>query len=84
MEVVNSLSKITGYGSSLVSYYVPQGANIVDARERIQHELATAANIKDKTNRHSVIDSLKAVSDELSKYKVLPDTGMAVFAGRCI
>lgn len=84
MEIITAISKISGYGSSLVSYYVPKGANIGDARERIQHELSTATNIKDKINRYAVIDSLKAVIDELNKYKVLPETGMAVFAGQCI
>ncbi len=68
-------------GTSVVSLILPAGANLTVARSRLAKEQATAVNIKDKTNRHSVVDALKAVADELSCFKTMPATGLAVFAG---
>lgn len=44
-------------------------------------ERATAVNIKDRTTRHAVQDSLSAVEGALRRTKALPANGLAIFSG---
>lgn len=78
------LSNCRGSGTSVVSFHIPASANIMPYRAQVAAELATAQNIKDKTNRHSVIAALKAIQEQLARVSEVPSTGLAVFAGECL
>lgn len=79
------LSNCRGSGTSVVSFHIPAAAaNIMPYRAQVAAELATAQNIKDKTNRHSVIAALKAIQEQLIRVSEVPSTGLAVFAGECL
>ena len=84
MEKLSYLKNSRGSGTSVVSYHIPAGSSIQIYRGQVAHELQTAANIKDKTNRHSVISALKAIQEQLLRIAVVPSTGVAVFAGECL
>ena len=49
----------------------------------MQNELTTANNIRDRTNRHSVIDAIKSCIHQLNLYeKVECPNGLAIFTGK--
>jgi peptide subunit release factor 1 (eRF1) len=84
LDMLEQCSAIRGNNTSVVSYILSPATKMEAARAFIQKELSTAANIKDKRNRLSVQDSLKAVLDVLTGYRATPDAGVAIFAGPCI
>lgn len=83
-ELLSYLRECRGSGTSVVSFHIPEGASIMPYRSQVASELATAQNIKDKTNRHSVCDALKAIQEQLTRIHAVPATGLAVFAGECL
>jgi len=78
---IRKLEAIRGRHTSLVSYYVPAGYDLNKIIQHIQQEQGTATNIKDKTTRNSVIDSLEKMIRHLRLYKQTPEHGLVVFAG---
>jgi peptide chain release factor subunit 1 len=78
---IRELEAIRGRHTSLVTYYVPAGYELNKIIQHVQQEQGTAANIKDKTTRNSVIDSLERIIRHLRLYKQTPENGLAVFAG---
>jgi len=81
LRFIKQLDQYRGRHTELVSVYVPQGYEIIKIIQHLQEEQGTASNIKDKTNRNNVIDSLERMIRHLRLYKKTPDNGLAVFAG---
>jgi peptide chain release factor subunit 1 len=81
LRFIRELSQYRGRHTELVSIYGPQGYDIIKIIQHVQQEQGTASNIKDKTNRNNVIDSLEKIIRHLRLFKKTPDNGLAVFAG---
>lgn len=80
-ELIETLGKIRGRHTELVTVLIPAGANIYTIADQIAAEQSTADNIKSKTTRKNVVDALEMISRELKKYKQTPVNGMAIFCG---
>lgn len=80
-KFLTELEGIRGRHTELVSVYVPAGYDIIKIIQHLQQEQGTAENIKDKTTRLHVIDSLEKAIRHLRLYKKTPENGLAVFAG---
>ena len=80
-NILNTLEKIRGSHTELVSVYIPAGYNLVKMIEQIRGEKSTAQNIKSKTVRKNVISALEKIENHLKLYKQTPPNGLAVFAG---
>jgi len=80
-KFINELSKIRGRHTELVSVYVPAGYELIKIIQHLQEEQGTAENIKDKTTRLHVIDSLDKMIRHLRLFKKTPENGLAIFAG---
>jgi len=78
---VAELEAIRGRHTELISVYVPVGYDINKVINHLKEEQGTAENIKDKTNRLHVIDSLEKIIRHLRLFKKIPENGIAVFAG---
>ncbi len=78
---IKELENIRGRHTELISVYVPSGYEIIKIIQHLQQEQGTAENIKDKTTRLHVIDSLERAVRHLRLYKKTPENGLAVFAG---
>ena len=68
-------------GTNLITLLVPGTANLSKVNTKMQLELATAVNIKDRQNRLAVCSNLKSLSYALDMVKTLPPTGICLFAG---
>lgn len=80
-ELINYLKELHGQHTSMVSFIIRQGSDLGLARRKIDTEIKTAVNIKDKNNRQNVITSLKSIREKLSLYKTCPSNGLCIFSG---
>ena len=60
-NMINTLKKIRGRHTELVSVYIPAGYNITKIINHLSEEQHTATNIKDKRTRQNVQDSLERI-----------------------
>ncbi len=66
--------------TSAISLIVPQ-MNITDLRSFIRQEQVSAQNIRNRTNRKSVLSALSDVDTIVRNMKEIPSTGIAIFTG---
>ncbi len=78
---IRKLELIRGRHTELVSVYVPAEYDMNKIINHLQQEQGTASNIKDKTTRQSVIDSLERMIRHLRLFKETPKNGLAIFSG---
>ncbi|MEM0379445.1 MAG: peptide chain release factor aRF-1 [Nanopusillaceae archaeon] len=79
--LIESLEKIEGRGTQLISYYIPAGYDIGKVLEHLNYEYATSQNIKDKHTRKNVGDALAKIINYLKGLKKIPDNGLVIFCG---
>ena len=70
--------------TSMVTLLIPAQTNLDDLRRMIKTEANTASNIRNNTNRKSVLASLSSITSHLKTVKKVPATGMAMFAEQYI
>ncbi len=80
-KFIKELEVIKGRHTELVSVYIPSGYELIKIIQHLQQEQGTAENIKDKTTRNNVIDSLERMIRHLRLFKRTPEKGLAVFSG---
>jgi len=80
-KFIRTLEKIKGRHTELVSVYIPAGYDMNKIITHLAQEQGTAANIKDKTTRTHVQDSLERMIRHLRLYKCTPENGLAAFSG---
>ncbi len=80
-RMLEQLENLQGRGTELVSVYVPPGKQVSEVMNDLRNEWGTAVNIKSKTTRKNVQDALSKVMERLKLFKVIPPTGVAIFAG---
>ncbi|MFX0068356.1 MAG: peptide chain release factor aRF-1 [Candidatus Hodarchaeota archaeon] len=70
-----------GYHTELVSLYIPPGRQLSDVTNYLKQEHGTAANIKSKSTRKNVMDSITSVIQRLKTFQETPPTGLVIFCG---
>ncbi|MEM5826536.1 MAG: peptide chain release factor aRF-1 [Pyrobaculum sp.] len=78
---INLLKKFRGYATTLITLYVNSERPMPDVVGLLRSEWSTAANIKDKTTRTHVQDTLERMVNNLKGEAKAPPNGMAIFAG---
>ncbi len=79
MEQINSLNQLPSSANTSRITLITPNINIGKLRQFLTQELATAKNIKNRINRHSVIQSLTQMQTHIAQMKSLPDNGIAMF-----
>lgn len=81
---LSNLRSETG-GTSLVTVYIPSGYSMSLITKKLNTELSTGANIKDKNVGKSVLTALKSSLQLLksSKWHNAPENGLVLCAGEC-
>ncbi|MDH5815917.1 MAG: peptide chain release factor aRF-1 [Candidatus Nezhaarchaeota archaeon] len=80
-RLVKELKSKRGRGTELISLYIPAGRPLGEVTSALREELSTAANIKDRTTRHHVLDALTVTLQRLKLFTSTPKNGLVVFAG---
>ena len=75
------LAGIRGYGTELISVYVPPDFQISDEIGKLKEEYGQAGNIKSKTTKQNVQGALDKIIQYLRMFKAPPKNGIAVFSG---
>lgn len=81
INLLQYLKELHGIHTSMISFIIRQNSDLNLERKKIDLEIKTAVNIKDKNNRQNVITSLKAIKEKLNLYKKCPDNGLCIFSG---
>ncbi|MHA1378922.1 MAG: peptide chain release factor aRF-1 [Candidatus Helarchaeota archaeon] len=81
-RIVKLLKSKKGYHTELTSLYVPPDRPISDITNYLKREAGEAANIKSKTTRKIVQESItKLISQLITFGRTPPETGIALFNG---
>ncbi|MCL4365233.1 MAG: peptide chain release factor aRF-1 [Candidatus Marsarchaeota archaeon] len=81
LREIKRLKSIRGYGTELVSVYIPAGFNIAEEMSKLREESSQSSNIKSKSVRSNVQAALDKIMQYLKLYRETPKNGIAVFAG---
>lgn len=81
---IKKLEGAKGNGTSLITLIIPAGKKISDFSSMITEEIGKGENIKDRTNRQSVIMALTSLKEKLKNYPRTPKNGLAIFCGNGI
>ncbi|GCC10009.1 peptide chain release factor 1 [archaeon] len=75
------LKAIRGFGTELISIYVPPDFQISDEVSKLKDEKSQSSNIKSKTTRLNVQNAIEKIIQYLKTYKRPPENGFAIFCG---
>ncbi|WP_287587547.1 peptide chain release factor aRF-1 [Candidatus Borrarchaeum sp.] len=82
-KLLEELAEKKGYGTELISLYIPQGKQISDVSNYLKQEYGTATNIKSKTTQKNVQSAIVTIQQKL---KIIPQSlideySIVIFAG---
>lgn len=78
---IKRLKGIRGYGTELISVYIPAGYPISEEVSKLREEHSQSSNIKSKSVRNNVQSALEKIMQYLKLYKETPKNGLAIFCG---
>jgi peptide chain release factor subunit 1 len=81
---INFLRDAHGDGTSMVTILIPPRDAVHRMRQKLQEELGTASNIKNRVNRQSVEAAITSAIQKLSQFNTTPANGLCVFCGTII
>jgi len=81
LKEIKRLKSVRGYGTELISIYVPAGFQISEEIAKLRQEYNQSGNIKSKTTRTNVQSAIDKIIQYLKLYKETPKNGIAVFCG---
>ena len=80
-QMIKKLQKASGSGTSMVTLIIKAGDQLSRHSKLLTDELGTAANIKSRVNRLSVLSAITAAKYRLGQYSRIPANGLAIFCG---
>lgn len=83
LEQIDTLERVRGHGTSLISIYVPGNSDLSGIRGTITKESSAASNIKSKQTRKAVQQSLRSLQNYVKGYPThrAPQNGLVILAG---
>lgn len=78
---MRKLKAIKGFGTELISIYVPPDFQISDEVSKLKEEKNQSSNIKSKTTRVNVQNAIEKIIQYLKVYRKPPKSGFAIFCG---
>ncbi len=81
IKEVKLLKTMRGYGTELISIYVPAGYQISEEIGKLRQEHSESGNIKSKSTRQNVQGAIDKIIQYLKLYRETPKNGIVVFCG---
>ncbi len=78
---IRKLKGVRGYGTELISVYIPAGYQLSDETAKLREEYSQSSNIKSKSVRLNVQSALDKIIQYLKLFRETPQNGIAIFAG---
>lgn len=79
---IQVLKQKTGFHTALVSLFIPPSRKIFDVISYLKSEINESSNIKSKSNRKNVLDSITGLIGQLRTIKVVPPNGLIMYCGQ--
>lgn len=80
-KLIKSLEAARGSGTSMISLIIPPKDSVVQVNKMLAEEIGTAANIKSRVNRLSVLSAITSAQQKLKLFNKTPPNGLVVFVG---
>jgi len=80
-KLIEGLERARGNGTSLISLIIPPRDQISRYSKMLTEEYGTAANIKSRVTRLSVLSALTSTQNKLKQYTKVPTNGLVIFCG---
>ncbi len=81
LREVKRLKSVRGYGTELISIYVPAGYSLDAEIAKLREEHSQSGNIKSKSTRQNVQSSIDKIIQYLRLFRQTPKNGIIVFCG---
>lgn len=78
---IKRLKSVRGYGTELISIYVPAGFQLSEEIGKLREEHSQSSNIKSKSVRTNVQSAIDKIIQYLRLFKETPKNGIAIFCG---
>jgi len=78
---LEKLKSKKGYHTELISLYIPFDKKISDVMNYLRNEINESINIKSKSTKKNVINSITVLLGKLKNRKKLPKNGLILFSG---
>jgi peptide chain release factor subunit 1 len=79
---IKILKDKTGFHTALVSLFIPPTRKVFDVINYLKSEINESSNIKSKSNRKNVLDSITALIGQLRNIKDIPPNGLIMYSGQ--
>jgi peptide chain release factor subunit 1 len=79
---IQVLKQKTGFHTALVSLFIPPSRKIFDVISYLKSEINESSNIKSKSNRKNVLDSITSLIGQLRTIKTVPPNGLIMYCGQ--
>ena len=83
-KVIKRLESARGNGTSMISIIIPARGQVARVSRMLTEEYGTAANIKNRVNRLSVLAAITSVQQRLKLYSKVPPNGLVIYCGTVI
>merc|ERR1719152_420647 len=83
-KLIKSLQAARGNGTSMISLIIPPRDQISRVSKMLSDEYGTAANIKSRVNRLSVLGAITSTQQRLKLYNRVPTNGLILYCGEII
>lgn len=80
-KLIHTLQVARGNGTSMISLIIPPKDQVSRVNKMLGDELGTAANIKSRVNRQSVLGAITSVQQRLKLYNRVPPNGLVIYCG---
>ena len=82
IKLIKELANSKGSNStSLITLIIPYGTQVSKMQQLLLEESGTATNIKDHTNKLSVLSGIKSAQERLKLYNKIPPNGLIICVG---
>jgi peptide chain release factor subunit 1 len=79
---IKELKDKTGFHTALVSLFIPPSRKVFDVIGYLKSEINESSNIKSKSNRKNVLDSITTLIGQLKNIKEIPPNGLLMYSGQ--
>lgn len=83
-KLIKSLEAARGNGTSMISLIIPQKGQLSRTATMLTEEFGTAAHIKSRVNRLSVLSAITSTQQRLKLYNKTPPNGLVIYCGTVI
>ena len=80
-KMIKMLENARGNGTSMITLLLPPKEQIGKISQKLTEEYGTAANIKSRVNRQSVMSAIVSAQQKLKLYTRIPKNGLVIFCG---